>query len=210
MATKYPGLALMAGMVLIMLTSMLLPWMTFMTIISLLLMSYGLLGLYPAASQQAGFGGRMLQFGIIISVIEWSILIIVGGMRHFVIHMMQRSELPADGSLTSADFEQVALGIHTTMTSVGLTLYALFPLASILLGIGLSKRFDSMGIYKSSSLILAIGGVLGLIIFLTAMNAPDFGLSTMLNINNTVLSIMSITLIIIGYGMYREREEFAP
>ena len=92
MAIKHAGLALIAGMALIILTSMFLPgnaiinpvdqtdfvaardalgdsavlaqWMTFFIIVSLLLMSFGLLGLYPVASQQAGFEGRLLQFGI--------------------------------------------------------------------------------------------------------------------------------------------------
>ena len=237
MAIKHAGLALIAGMALIILTSMFLPgnaiinpvdqtdfvaardalgdsavlaqWMTFFIIVSLLLMSFGLLGLYPVASQQAGFEGRLLQFGIIISVIEWAVLIVVSAMRHFVIHMMQRSNLPADGTLTAEDFQAVALAIHTNMTAIGLTLYALFPLATILLGIGLSKRFDSMNIYKGASYVMVAGGVLGLVIFLTAMNIPDVGLRTMLMINNTVLYVLSITLIIIGYGMYRGRAELA-
>ena len=39
------------------------------------------------------------------------------------------------------------------------------------------------------------------------MNTPDVGLRTMLMVNNTVLYVLSITLIIIGYGMYRGRAE---
>ena len=41
-------------------------WMTFVTIVSLLLLSFGLLGLFPSASRQGGRGGRLLQFGIIV------------------------------------------------------------------------------------------------------------------------------------------------
>ena len=235
MGTRYAGLALVAGMALIILTSMLLPgnaligpvdqtdfvaarnalgdsavlaqWMAFMTMLSLLLMSFGLIGLYPAASRQPGLEGRLLQFGIIISVIEWSILVVVTGMRHFVIHMMQRSDLPGGGSLTPADFQDVALAVHINMTAIGLTLYGLFPLATILLGIGLSRRFASMNIYKACTYVMVVGGIAGLVIFLTAMNAPDFGLFTMLMINNSILFVLSFTFIIIGYGMYRGRSE---
>ena len=57
-------------------------WMTFFTLISLLLMSFGFLALYPLASRQTGLGGKLLQFGIIATLIEWSILIIATGMRH--------------------------------------------------------------------------------------------------------------------------------
>ena len=87
--------------------------MTFITQVSLLLLSFGLLGLYPAASRQDGLGGRLLQFGIIVSLIECSFLIIASGMRHFVIHLMQCGDLPADGSLSAADFEASALAVPT-------------------------------------------------------------------------------------------------
>ena len=183
--------------------------MTFITLVSLLLLSFGLLGLYPAASRQGGLGGRLLQFGIIVSLIEWSPLIIASGMRHFVIHLMQRSDLPADGSRSAADFEAAALAVHTDLTAVTLTFFALFPLATIMVCIGLSKRFDAMDVYKLTSYVLAIGGVIGLVIYLTAMNAPDLGIQTLLWINSVVLYIQSIGLFIIGYGMYKGRREFS-
>ena len=184
-------------------------WMTFITIVSLLLLSFGLLALFPAASRQGGLGGRLLQFGIIVSLIEWSVLIIASGMRHFVIHLMQRANLGGDGTLTPEQFEAAALTVHTDMTAVTLTFIALFPLATIMVGIGLSQRFGSMDIYKLTSYVLAIGGVIGLVIYLTAMNAPDVGIQTLLWINSVVLYIQSIGLLIIGYGMYKERKEFA-
>ena len=116
---------------------------------------------------------------------------------------------PADGTLTAADFQSAALAVHTDMTAVTLTFIALFPLATIMVGIGLSQRFGSMDVYKLTSLVLAVGGVIGLVIYLTAMNAPDLGIQTLLWINSVVLYIQSIGLFIIGYGMYKGREEFA-
>ena len=141
MAIRHSGLALMAGVVLVILAALFLPgnafiipvdqtdfvaardalddsavlahWMTFVTIVSLLLLSLGPLGLFPAARRQGALGCRLLQLGIIVSLIEWSVLIIASGMRHFVIHLMQRSDLPADGSLSAADFEAAALTVHT-------------------------------------------------------------------------------------------------
>ena len=130
-------------------------------------------------------------------------------MRRFVIHLMQRSDLPADGSLSSADFEAAALAVHTDMTAVTLTFIALLPLATIMVGIGLSQRFGSMDIYKLTSYVLAIGGVIGLVIYLTAMNAPDLGIQTLLWINSAILCIQSIGLFIIGYGMYKGRREYS-
>ena len=237
MVIRHSGLALMAGVALVILASLFLPgnafvspvdqtdfvaardalgdnaglahWMTFFTIASLLLLSFGLLGLFPAASRQGGLGGRLLQFGIIVSLIEWAVLIIASGMRHFVIHLMQRANLGDDASLTPEQFEAAALAVHTDLTAVTLTFIALFPLATIMVGIGLSQRFGSMDIYKLTSYVLAIGGVIGLVIYLTAMSAPDLGIQTLLWINSVVLYIQSIGLFIIGYGMYKERKEFS-
>ncbi len=237
MATKHAGLALMAGIVLVFVSSLFLPgnalinpvdqtdfpvalealgdspilaqWMTFATLISMLLMSFGLLALYPLANRQTGLGGRLLQFGIVTSVIEWSILIIAAGMRHFVIHLMQRSELPIEGSQSAADFQAAALLVHTDMTAVLLAFVVLFPLAAMMVGIGLSKRFVSMDAFKASSYVLAATGFVGLINFLVVINSPDLGLPLMLWINSAVLYIGAISLFIIGFGMYKGRSELS-
>ena len=95
------------------------------------------------------------------------------------------------------------------MTAVTLTFFALFSLATIKVGIGLSKQFDAMDVYKLTSYVVAIGGIIGLVIYLTAMNAPDLGIQTLLWINSAILCIQSIGLFIIGYGMYKGRREFS-
>ena len=184
-------------------------WMTFLTLISLLLMSFAFLCLYPLASRQAGLGGRLLQFGIIASIIEWTILIIATGMRHFEIHLMQRMNLATDGSQSAAEFEAAALAVHIDMTAVTLAFVALAPLASSVFGIGLSKRFASMDLFKVTCYVLVAGGLVGVVNFLFAMNAPDLGIESLLLLNTLVLYIQGICLIIIGYGMYRGREELA-
>ena len=164
-------------------------WMNFIALISLLLMSFGFLGLYPLASQQAGLGGRLLKFGIIATLIEWSILIVVTGMRHFEIHLMQRSNLAADGSQSAADLQAAALAVHIDMTAITLAFVALASIASSMFGLGLSRRFASMDIFKVASYILVAGGLVGLVNFLFAMNAPDAGLQSLLLINTLVLYI---------------------
>ena len=183
-------------------------WMNFIALISLLLMSFGLLGLYPLASQQAGLGGKLLQFGIIATLIEWSILIIVTGMRHFEIHLMQRSNLEVGGGM-AADFEAAALAVHISMTAITMAFVALAPLASGMVGLGLTKRFASMDLYKVASYLLVAGGLVGLANFLFALNSPELGIQSLLLVNTLVLYIQGVCLIIIGYGMYQGRKELA-
>ncbi len=182
-------------------------WVNFISLISLLLMIFAFLSLYALASRQAGLGGKILQFGIIASIIEWGILIIAAGMRHFEIHLMQRSELGASGAPPPAEFEAAALAVHIDMIAITLAFVALYPLASIATGLGLAKRFASFDVYKGAAYVMAAAGLVGLVNFLFAMSAPDLGIQSLLLINNIALYVGGITFIVIGYGMYRGRSE---
>ena len=237
MTIRYAGLALMAGVLLAFVAPLFMPgyslidpvdqtdfatalnalgnsavlaqWMTFFTLISLLLMSLGFLGILPLASRQGGLGGKLLQFGIVATLIEWSILMVATGMRHFEIHLMQRSNLASTGSQSAADLQAAALAVHIDMTAVTLAFVALVPLASSLFGIGLSNRFASMNLYKGACYVLVAAGIVGLVNFLLAMNAPDLGLQALLMVNTMALYIQGVCLIIVGYGMYRGQQELS-
>ncbi len=237
MTIRYAGLALMVGVVLAFVAPLFMPgytfinpvdqtdfptalralgdsavlahWMTFFTLISLLLMSFGFLGILPMAVRQGGLGGKLLQFGIIATLIEWSILIIATGMRHFEIHLMQRSNLASTGSQTAADFEAAALAVHIDMTGITLAFIALVPLSSSLFGIGLSTRFASMDLYKGACYVMVAAGAVAMANFLLAMNAPDLGIQALLMVNSISLYIQGVCLIIVGYGMYQGQEELS-
>ena len=236
MAIKYAGLALIAGVVLAFVAPIFMPgyaliypvdqtdfaaardalgdspvlahWVNFVSLISLSLMIFAFLVLYPLASRQGGLAGKILQFGIVASIIEWGILIVATGMRHFVIHLMQRSEL-TEGTPSPEEFQAAALAVHTDMAAVTIAFVALYPLASIAVGLGLANRFASMDLYKVTAYVMAAAGLLGLVNFLFAMSAPDMGFETLLLINNLALYIGGVCFIIVGYGMYRGRNELA-
>lgn len=237
MTTRYAGLALMVGVVLILVAPLFMPgytfinpvdqtdflaardalgdspvlaqWVTFISLISLLMMTFGFLGLFPLASRQAGLGGKLLQLGIIATLIEWSVLIIATGMRHFEIHLVQRGGLAPDGSPAAAAFEAAALDVHIETTAVTLAFVALAPLASGMFGIGLSRRFASMGLLKVACYLMVAAAIAGLANFLFVMSAPDTGLQALILVNTITLSVQSICLIIIGYGMYRGQDGLA-
>ena len=234
MTVKYAGLALMVGVLIAFVAPLFMPgysfvnsvdqtdfpkavealgdspilaqWMNFLSLIALLLMAFGFLRLYPLASQQPGLGGRLLQFGILATLIEWSIGILSTGMRHFEIHLMQRANIET-GQLV-ADLETAALNVHLEVTAVSLAFLAVAPIASTIFGIGLSKRFAEMNLFKIASYILVVTGLVGLVNFLFALNAPDAGVRSLLLINTIVLYIQGVCLIAIGYGMYKGREGF--
>ena len=95
------------------------------------------------------------------------------------------------------------------MIAVTLAFVALYPIASIAVGLGLSARFASMDIYKGAAYAMAAAGLVGLVNFLFAMSAPDIGIQSLLVINNLALYVGGICFIVVGYGMYKGRTEFA-
>ena len=237
MTLRHAGLALMVGVILAFIAPLFMPgyafidtvdqtdfpvaldaladspilaqWMTFLTLIAMLIMSFGLLGLYPLASRQPGLGGRILQFGIIATIIEWSIVVIVSGMRHFEIHLLQRANMGIEGSMPAVDLKAAALATHFEIATVTMAFVALAPIASSLVGIGLSKRFDSMNLSKFACNLLLVSGLVGLGNFLFAMNSPDLGIQSIMFVNTIILYIQGLCLILIGYGMYTGRKELS-
>ena len=184
-------------------------WMTFFTIVAMLLMSFGLLALYPLASRQPGLWGRILQFGIIATIIEWGIVVIVSGMRHFEIHLLQQSQLDSGATMAALDLKAAALATHFEIAAVTMAFVVLAPIASSLVGLGLTRRFGEMNFSKFGCYLLTFGGIVGLGNVLFALNSPDMGIQSILFVNTIILYIQGVSLIIIGYGMYTGRRELA-
>lgn len=173
----------------------------FLSIVAMMLISVGAFGLFPIAARQGGLSGTLLQFGIILSIIEWSIIIIGLGMRHFVTHLMQRAANTSDEA-----FAEAALVVHTDLTGLLLGFIAIFPFASMLMGIGVAGLIQSMNAFKVAAYLLILSGALGLITYLVAMFTPGDEPVVYLTIFNTLLLIGSIGLFVIGIGMYQGRE----
>ena len=227
MAIKYAGIAMMVGILLSIVASLLYPGNTvvyrvdqtdfpaalevigdaptlahltiFLSIVAMLLISFGAYGLFPLASRLGGLGGALLKFGIIISIIEWSIVIIGLGMRHFVTHMMQR----AAGSEDQILLEETALAVHTTLTAVFLGFITIYPFATMLFAYGVGKLIPTMNAFKIAANALLVSGALGLITYLVAMFAPGDDPLVYLMIFNVLLLLGSIFLFVIGLGMYQ-------
>lgn len=176
-------------------------------VFSMLLYGYGLLGLWGLAGKS---GSTLLHYGIITSLFGWGIFIVAMGMRHMTIHLMQRSVLFTGDPEAQAVFFSTALSGYADMAGLILAFLSIYPVASVLVGVGLTKRFGSMNIYKIASIGLVAVGVAGFVNFLTAQHFPDYDLTLLVYINNLVLTIGGICLLIIGWGMYRGTEELIP
>ena len=236
MTIKYAGLALAAGIVLTFISSILLPGvmvidpvdqtdfqlavtalgdaaalsqvMIFLAILGMLLQSFGLIGLYPLASRQEGLAGAILRFGIIISVIEWSVVVVSLGMRHFVVHLLQRGAA-TDSVEMQEFFQNNALIVYTDMAGVLLTFVALFPLASMMVGYGLVTRIHGMSVFKIAGYGLVLAGIAGLVNFIIVMLAPGDDPGSQLWANSIFLFLGGICLFVVGIGMFQAKDGLA-
>ena len=235
--TRAGGLALMTGVILLLITSLLHPGgalidpvdqtdflsaitvmadyaslahvLSMLGIIGMLLYGYSFLALFRVP-RQTGLADSALRFGIITSLFGWGIFILAMGMRHFTIHLMQRSMDAAASPETQAAFQVLALNVYTAMAGLILALVAIYPFSSILVGLGLASRFRAMNVFKLASYGLVAIGALALVVFIVLQHSPGADVEMLLMMNNILLFIGSFCLFAIGLGMYRGRSELVP
>ena len=230
-ATRLGGLALIVGVVLLLLASLLFPGgvlldpvdqtnfpvalesmadnaslahlASMLSIIGMFLYAYCALT-WLRLPQQTGLGGSLLRLGVFASLFGWALYAIAMGMRHFSIHLMQRG---MQSGADQAYFEGLALSVYAPMAGIVIALVAVYPIASMLVGLGLGSRFESMSIFKLASYGLVLMGVLAAINFLVLQHVPDIDPAVLLRNDSGMLAFGSLCFIIIGYGMYKGRAE---
>ncbi len=235
--TRLAGLALIAGVVIAMVGSIIFPGgpivdsvdqtdfvgaiealaanpglghlTTLMVILGMLLHGYGLLGLFGLVRGGEGFQGPGLRFGIIVSLFGWGLFTLSLAKRHMVIHLTQRAD-SADTASLQEFFDSAALTGHVEMSGLVLGFIAIYPFGSALTGLGLAPRFDRMDVFKVACYGLVLVGVVGFLNFIYALFVPDTDLVLHLLINNLVLMVGSVCLLVVGLGMYRGRGELTP
>ena len=236
-STRLAGLALVVGVVLAMVGSILYPggvvvqsvdqtdfegaiaalgesprlgYLTALVVIlGMLLHGYGLLALFGLGRGSEGFRGPGLRAGIILSLFAWGIFTLALGKRLMVIHLMQRAGL-SDAAGEQELFESAALTGHIEMAGLVLGFITLYPFGSALVGLGLAPRFGAMDVFKASCYGLVVIGAAGLLNILYALFIPEVDLVLHLLLNNFVLMVGSVCLFVIGLGMYRGRSELTP
>ena len=150
--------------------------------------------------RQTGLGGSLLRLGVFASLFGWALYAIAMGMRHFSIHLMQRG---MQSGADQAYFADLALSVYAPMAGIVIALVTVYPIASMLVGLGLASRFKSMSISRLASYGLVLMGVLAGINFLVLQHVPDIDPAVLLRNDNGMLAFGSLCFIIIGLGMYR-------
>ena len=230
-ATRLGGLALIVGVVLLVLASLIFPGgvlldpvdqtdfpaaldsmadnaslahlASMLSIIGMFLYAYCALT-WLRLPQQTGLGGSLLRLGVFASLFGWALYAIAMGMRHFTVHLLQRG---MQSGADQAYFDGLALNVYAPMAGIIIALVTVYPVASMLVGIGLASRFGSMSIFKLASYGLVLMGALAVINFLVLQHAPGIDPEVLLRNDNGMLAFGSLCFIIIGYGMYKGRAE---
>ena len=230
-ATKLGGLALIVGVILLVLASLLFPGgvlldpvdqtdfpvaletmadnaslahlASMLSIIGMFLYAFCALT-WLRLPRQTGLGSSLLRLGVFASLFGWALYAIAMGMRHFSIHLMQRG---MQSGADEAFFADLALSVYAPMAGIVIALVAVYPVASVLVGLGLASRFGSMSIFKLASYGLVVMGVLATINFLVLQHVPDIDPVVLLRNDNGMLAFGSLCFVIIGLGMYQGQSD---
>ena len=230
-ATRLGGLALIVGVILLVLASLLFPGgvlldpvdqtdfpvalesmadnaslahlASMLSIIGMFLYAYCALT-WLRLPRQTGLAGSLLRLGVFASLFGWALYAIAMGMRHFSIHLMQRG---MQSGADQAFFTDLALSVYAPMAGIVIALVSVYPVASMLVGLGLASRFGSMSIFKLASYGLVVMGVLAGINFLVLQHVPDIDPVVLLRNDNGMLAFGSLCFVIIGLGMYRGQSD---
>ena len=229
--TRQGGLALIVGVILLVLASLLFPGgvvnpvdqtdfpaaleaaaanasfahlASMLSIIGMFLYGYAAFTWLRLAQQ--GPGGLCLRLGAYVSVFGWSLYVVAMGMRQFSVHLMQRGMQPG---ADQAMFESFATNTYVAMAGIVIALVSVYPIGSILVGLGLSSRFGSMSIFKLASYGFVLLGVLAIINFLVLQHVSGIEPLLLLTNDNAMQAFGSLCFVIIGLGMYRGRSELS-
>ena len=183
--------------------------MTILNVLAMLLMSCGILALFPLATRQGGLSGTFLRFGVFVSIVEWCSIVVGMGMRHYVTYLAQRASDAPPGSELQASLQETSLLVHTSMSAVLVVFLTLFPFGSFFLGAGLISRFQVLNANKIASYGLALFGLGGLANFVIIMFGGVEDPVGLLVVNNTFLFLGSLCLLTLGIGMYKGQSGLA-
>ena len=174
---------------------------TLLAMVSMLLYTWGFLGIFKAVREVSGPAGATLRIGIGASIFGWALFSISMGMRHMAIHLMQRSAEEADLAQSVVQV-QAASGVFVAMTAILIAFLAVFPIGTLLTGIGLAALVRTVGLGTVAGWGLIVMGAAALVNFHVAMHVTSFDPATMLEVNNLLLAFGALMLFLLGLALF--------
>lgn len=184
--------------------------MTMLLVVGMLFYASGFVALYRLGNGERSPASTALRLGVVTSLFGWGVFVLGLAQRHMVIYLMQRSLDSAESAEAQAQLAQFALDVQIDIAGLLMGFLWLYPVASILTGVGLAARFRSLNVFKLASYVLVIIGAGAIINFLIALLAPGLDTVTLLLVNNIFQMIGALALFVVGLGLYQGRRELVP
>lgn len=175
-------------------------------IVAVLLFTYGFFVMFRTAGSRPGFAGSVMRFGIGIGLLGWAICAIGFGVRHMVIHLLQRG---FEEIQIAEQLREFALMTHVMNASLFFAFIVVFSVGIFLLGAGLASQCERTDSLKAASYGLMLSGVGQLAVYMVALFVPEVGLNALINYYFLSLMVGIFSLFVIGIAMYRGRPELS-
>ena len=233
--SRAPGLAIVVGLVLLIITLILYPggWVVdaadsldfqatidamtendnlshalfFVIILSALAISFGIFSFWKLG----GSDDPLLGFAILVNLFHYGIFILTMGMRHMLVAIAQHGDGIEFRGGAPADGVVDSYLVMLQASSGGLH-YAFVIVSSvsgILLGLALARRFTSLNITAAACWVFFLAGVAGLLNALVGQQA-EVAPEAFVAISNIVLFVAAVALLVIGIGVLRGESELVP
>ncbi len=235
LGSKLPGLAIVGGLVLLIITLLLYPggWIIdaadsldfqrtidamtendnlshalfFVIILSALAISFGIFSFWKLG----GSDDPLLGFAILVNLFHYGIFILTMGMRHMLVAIAQHGDgIEFRGAAASADVvDSYMVMLQASSGGLHYAFVIVSSVSGILLGLALARRFGSLNLYAGACWVFFLAGVAGLLNALVGQQA-EVAPAAFVATSNIVLFIAALALLVIGIGVLRGESELTP
>ena len=182
--------------------------LSFVIILSSLSVAYGIFSFWRLSGPAGSLGHSLLRFGIMVNLFHYGIYILTFGMRHLLVAVAQhRDALSEFAAPEQADM--LMLVLHATSGGMHFAFVTVSSISGILVGIGLARRYGSLGLTAAACWAFALAGVAGLVNVVVGQQA-EIGPEAFIMASNIILFIAAVALLVIGVGVLRGESELVP
>ncbi len=179
--------------------------LSFLVILAALSITYGLFSFWRLSGPAGSLGHSLLRFGILVNLFHYGVYILTMGMRNLLVAVAQHR----DALAAPEQADQLMLVLHAGSGGLHYAFVTISSVSGILLGIGLARRFSSLGVSAAACWVFALAGIAGLINVFVGQQA-EVEPEAFIMVSNIILFVAAVALLVIGIGMLRGESELVP
>lgn len=179
--------------------------LSFLIVLAALSVSYGLFSFWRLRGPAGSLGHSLLRFGILVNLFHYGIYILSLGVRDLLVAVHQH----ADSLAAPEQADQLMLVLLAVSGGLHYTFVTISSISGILVGIGLARRFSSLGLSAAACWVFALAGIAGLVNVIVGQQA-EVNPEAFIMVSNVVLFVAAAALLVIGIGVFRGESELVP